>query len=209
MNRTLLLASLAVIALVACRPKVPPLRGDVAPARIPAARLPSHHQKVVFRWTYADRNFRARGEGVARVSPPDSVRLDFFLDRGMGGGSAHLIGNDLRAPNDRMVRSVLPPVPLLWAALGRLSIGTPPDTVARLAGDTLRVEIGRGSTWRVTFVRDSLSELMHVKGGRIQQFVQRDSARVRFRDPGASRDLQLTIVRVDTVPGGFDASIWR
>ena len=209
MSRPFLAAALVALALVACRPKVRPLSGDVAPARIPAAVLPPHHQKVVFRWTYSDRNFRARGEGVARISPPDSVRLDFFLDRGMGGGSAHLFGDELRAPNDRMVRNVLPPVPLLWAALGRLSIGTPPDTVARQAGDTLRVDVGRGSTWRVTFVRDSLQELMLAKGGRVQQFVQRNAGQVRFRDPGASRDLQLTIVRVDTVPGGFDASIWR
>jgi hypothetical protein len=51
---------------------------------------------------------------------------------------------------------------------------------------------------------------MLVRDGRIRQFVQRYGAgQVRFRDPGASRDLRLTIVRVDTIPGGYDASIWR
>jgi hypothetical protein len=209
MRRSLSLVGAALV-VGACTPKAPPLRGDVAPASIPAAELPPHHQKIVFRWTYDDRNFRARGEGVARVSPPDSVRLDFFLDRGMGGGNAFLIGDRLRAPDNRMMRNVLPPVPLLWAALGRLSIGAPPDTVARVAGDTLRVEVGSVERWRVTFVSDSLRGLMLVRDGRIRQFVQRDgTGQVRSRDPGASRDLRLTIVRVDTIPGGYDATIWR
>jgi hypothetical protein len=197
-------------ALLACTPKAPALRGEVVPSRLPRAELPELRRKVVFQWRYSDRNYRAQGEGVARVSAPDSVRLDFFLDRGMGGGHAVLIGEELRAPNADMVRNVLPPPALLWAALGRLSIGALPDTVARLAGDTLFVETGRSPRWRATFVGDSLRGLMLIDGGRIGQNVRHDgSGGVRFRDPRLGRDLRLTIVRVDTVAEGFDASIWR
>lgn len=193
-----------------CTPKAPPLRGDLAPARFPAAELAPVARKIVFRWTYQDRNLRVRGEGVARVAPPDSARLDFFVDGGLGGGRAVLVGNQLRTTDDDMVRNVVPPPALLWAALGRLSIGTPPDTMARSTGDTLRADIGRDPRWRVVFVGDSLRELVLIDDGKVRQLVTRaaDGA-VRFRNPGAGRDLRLTITRIDTVPDGFDAAIFR
>ncbi len=198
-----------VLGLLACAPKAPPLRGDVAPARLPAARLEPVARKIVFRWTYQDRNFRVRGEGVARVTPPDSARLDFFLDGGLGGGRAVLVGDTLRAPDDQ-VEEFVPPPPLLWAALGRLSIGTLPDTMARIAGDTLRADIGREPRWRVAFVRDSLRELTLIADGKVRQYVTRSpEGRVRFRDVRGGRELRLTITRIDTVPDGFDAALFR
>jgi len=47
---------------------------------------------VVFQWELVDGEITARGDGVARIASPDSVRLDFFLGGGMGGGAAVLIG---------------------------------------------------------------------------------------------------------------------
>jgi hypothetical protein len=198
-----------VVGLLACAPTAPPLRGDVAPARFPAAELAPVARKIVFRWTYQDRNFRVRGEGVARVAPPDSARLDFFIDGGLGGGRAVLVGDTLRAPDDQ-VEDFVPSPPLLWAALGRLSIGTPPDTMARIAGDTLRADIGRGPRWRVAFVGDSLRELTRIEDGKVRQYVTRASdGGVRFRDVRGGRELRLTITRIDTVSDGFDAAIFR
>ena len=40
----------------------------------------------------------ARGEGVARIASPDSVRMDFFLGGGLGSGAAVLIGDSLSGP---------------------------------------------------------------------------------------------------------------
>src|SRR5918911_2139147 len=99
-------------AIVGCAPKAPPLRGAIVPPRLPDAALPPVHRRLVFQWSYTDNDFRMRGEGVARVAPPDSVRLDFFVSGGLGGGRALLIGDELRAEGEDKVKRLLPPVPL-------------------------------------------------------------------------------------------------
>lgn len=201
--------ALALLA-AACAPHVTPLRGTPAPARLPATELPPVHRQLTFRWSYVDNDFHVSGEGAARIAPPDSVRLDFFVANGLGGGYALLLGDSLftPGPSDR-VRSYLPPVPLLWAALGRLRVPASPDTVARVDGDTLRAEIGRDRAWRATFVRDVLRRLDLIEGSRVPQWVVRDSGgRIEYVHAAARRRLDLTILRVDTLDS-FDASIWR
>lgn len=208
--RRSLIAVAASLAVAACAPKAVPLRGAPAPARIPSTELPPVHRQVGFLWTYADQDFRVKGEGAARVAPPDSARLDFFVDEGLGGGRALLIDDRLSTPgpSDR-VRDYLPPAPLLWAALGRLRVPAARDTVARVDGDTLRVEIGRDPAWRATFVRDDLRRLELIDGGRVPQWVTREpGGRVHYENARARRRLDLTITRVDTLPA-FDATIWR
>ncbi|MBX6333386.1 MAG: hypothetical protein IRY91_16180 [Gemmatimonadaceae bacterium] len=205
----------ALVALAACAPKAPPLAGVPAPARLPATALPPVHRQLTFRWSYADPDLQARGEGAARVAPPDSVRLDLFLGNGVSGGRAILIGDSLETPDGDRVRSYLPPVPLLWAALGRLHVAPAPDTVARVDGDTLRVEIGHNPVWRAAFVHDELRRVDLIEGGRIRQSLTLDAGaprgqagHIQYTHTGARRKLELTIVRVDTV-SGFDAAIWR
>lgn len=198
-----------LVALTACLPKAPPLRGAPVPARLPSTELPPGHRKLVFEWRYADNSLQARGEGAARVAAPDSVRIDLFIGGGLGSGRALLIGNDLDTPQSEGIRQYLPPVPLLWAALGRLSVPPAPDTVARVDADTLRVEIGRDPRWRATFVGSELRRLELIDGGRIPQWVTRDSdGRIHYEHAGAERRLDLAVVRVDTVPA-FDAAIWH
>ncbi|MGH7624907.1 MAG: hypothetical protein ACREOJ_06290 [Gemmatimonadaceae bacterium] len=193
----------------ACAPKAPPLAGAVVPATIPRTALPPVHRTIVFQWSFTDDNVRVRGDGAARVAPPDSVRLDFFVANGMGSGYALLVGDSVRTPSGDAVRRYLPPVPLLWAALGRLAVPAAPDTAARVDGDTLRVEIGHDPGWRATFVDRQLGRLEVVDGGRIPQWLTRSSTgSVRYEYSRARRALQLTIERVDTVPA-FDAKIWR
>ena len=178
-------------------------------AGIPDSRLPPVHRQLTFTWTYRGPDFRAKGDGAARVAPPDSVRLDFFVGEGMGGGRAVLLDDELATPGDKRIRAYLPPVPLLWGALGRLHVPASADTVARVDGDTMRVEIGRDPAWRATFVRGALRRLEEIEGGRVPQWVARDSAGgVRYEQERQHRTLELTIVRVDTLPG-FDAAIWR
>ena len=128
--------ALLVAVLAGCRPSAPPLQGAPVPAVLPRAELPPVHLKYVFKWVYFDGDTQLNGDGAARISPPDSARLDFFLARGMGSGHVLLIGNDLRTPGPNQVRVLVPPPPLLWASLGRLDVPGAPDTVARAAGDT-------------------------------------------------------------------------
>ncbi|HEX4933897.1 MAG TPA: hypothetical protein VFV33_11995, partial [Gemmatimonadaceae bacterium] len=158
-------------------------------------------------WEYDDPIFTARGEGVARIAPPDSVRLDFFTDGNLGGGFALLIGDRLSTPaNDDAVR-YLPPVPLLWAALGRLRVAGR-DTVARLAADTLRADIGPSPVWRAAFSGAELVSLQRVDGQRVRESVQRDSMLVRYRNFGSRRRLTLTVLRRLADPP-YDEAIWH
>jgi hypothetical protein len=209
MRSTPVWVALLTVVIGACGPKVGPLAGTVAPVRVPRTDLPRVNQRIRFTWTYADLDMRGRGDGVARVAPPDSVRLDLFLAGGNTGGRAVLIDDQLRAPGGAMVRSFLPPPPMLWAALGRLHIPPTADTAVRVDGDTVRADIGRDPRWRVTFVGQHLRRLELIHGDRLQQWVERTpDHKVTYRHLRANRALDLNIVRVDTV-SGFDATIWR
>ncbi|MDF1505071.1 hypothetical protein [Roseisolibacter sp. H3M3-2] len=211
MTRWSLAAPLAALALTAagCAPLVRPRAGAPTPeVALPRTALAPTPQRLVFRWRYDEaEGFSARGEGVARLAPPDSGRLDFFVDGGMGGGYAVLIGDRVSAPGGDMIRRLIPPAPLLWAALGRLALPAASDTTVRSSGDTVRADVGRGPTWRVTYVAGRLRRIERIDGGRIQEWVQRDSSAVRYRHEGERRALSLDVQRTETVDA-FPASIW-
>ena len=197
-----------LVVVGACAPRAQPLPGVPVPARLPPGQLPPEHRRAIFQWRYADVDMQASGEGAARVAPPDSVRLDLFIAGGLGGGRAYLIGDTVIVPGGEMMRRFLPPPPLLWAAVGRLAVPPARDTTARLDGDTLRVDIGRDPTWRVTFDEGFVARLERIEGGRVVEWVSRTAAGiVRYRNESARRSLDLTITRTETVPP-FDASIW-
>jgi hypothetical protein len=208
--RTAAIAAVLVPLAGACAPRARPLAGTPVPAaRVPTAAVPPGHHHVVFRWRYEDSDMQARGEGVARVASPDSARLDFFVDPGIGAGYALLIGNDLQAPGIALVRRYLPPPPLLWASLGRLQVPASADTVARVDGETIRADIGRSPIWRATFTGDRLVRLERIADGRVVERVVRGAGdEVRYDHLGARRSLTLTVSRQSEVPP-FDATIWR
>ena len=116
----------------------------------------------------------ARGEGAIRTASPDSARLDLFLNSGVAVGRATLIGDKLTATNQAQVERVLPPAPMLWAALGRLAIPALPDTVVTIEGDVVHADIGRPAVWRVTLKGNRLMQLARLSGGRIAEVVTRD-----------------------------------
>jgi hypothetical protein len=201
--------ALLVFASVACRPRLTPLVGELRPgSSLPITRLSPGHTQIVFNWDLDDRDMSGRGEGVARVASPDSARLDFFLSGGLGNGAAVLIGDSLRTPGGDMARRFIPPPTLLWAALGRVALPNLPDTVIRVDGATLRADIGSPVTFRLTFDHDSLVRAERVDGGRVAEWVERSGSRMRYRNEGARRSLQLVVTRTEHPPG-FDASIWR
>ena len=164
----------------------------------------------MFRWQLDDPDITARGEGAARVTAPDSARLDFFLAGGAASGLAILIGDDLRLPPraEELSQRLVPPAPLLWAALGRLGLPGANDTTVRVDADTTRADIGSPVAWRLTFVRDSLRRVDRVQGGRIIEWVERfPDGRIRYRHEPNRRQLELTITRSDAV-SAFDPEIW-
>lgn len=191
-----------------CAPRLAPITGAPAPARLPRTDLRPGHWKIVFNWVLEDRDMAGRGEGVARIASPDSARLDFFLSGGIGAGAALLIGDTVRAPGPDIVRRLVPEPALLWGALGRVQVPALSDTSARLDGTTLRVDLGKPIAWRLTFRADTLVRLEHVENGRVIEWVaRRDTAHVLYRNESERRSLELTVTRLEKV-GEFDASIW-
>jgi len=207
-NRTLLAAGLLVTA-TACAPRARPLAGTPTPDRVlPVIELAPGHRRIVFRWDYEENSLLVRGEGAARIAPPDSARVDLFLGNGVQVGRAVLIGDRFTSTNQSQVERVLPPPPMMWAAFGRLAIPPLPDTVITTEGDILRADIGRPAEWRVTMRGTRLIQLARLGGGRIVETVTRDEAgRLLYEVPGR-RKLWLGITRDEEVPA-FDASIWR
>jgi hypothetical protein len=206
-----LVAVLTLAAIAGCRPpSVAPLQGAPVPAaQLPRGTLPDGNRKIVFKWELRDGDVNARGDGVARIASPDSVRLDFFLGGGFGGGAAVLIGDSLQVPGPEAARRLIPPRSLLWAALGRLDIPAERDTVVRVDAGVLRADIGTPVRWRATFHGDTLTRLERVDGGRLQEWVERAGDQsVQYRNEAARRTLSLVIQRSDAVPA-FDPTIWR
>jgi hypothetical protein len=204
------LAGAIILVCSGCARRLPPLTGTPVPAALPRTDFPPGYRQIVFRWELEDVDFSSRGEGAARIAPPDSVRLDFFLAGGLASGAAILIGDELRLPplGDDLARRVVPPPPLLWGALGRVALPAIADTVARVDADTLRVDIGTPVVWRLTFFRDTLRRLERVEGGRVTEWVERSSdGHVRYRNQSSRRQLDLVITRSQDA-GAFDRSIW-
>lgn len=206
-SRALIVVVAASLAASCAAPRLRPLVGAPTVARFPSTELPAVHRQIVFDWELVDRDVTGRGEGVARVAGPDSARLDLFLAGGFGSGAAILIGDSLHVPGTGLPRRLVPPPPLLWAALGRVALPALSDTTARVDGELLRVDIGKPASWRLTFRRDSLVRLERIRDGRIVEWVERGGNIVHYRSEEARRALSLTIKRAQEVPP-FDASIW-
>jgi hypothetical protein len=197
------------LAVASCAPKARPLAGAPAPAQLPQTQMATRPQRVVFRWEYAEESVGARGEGVARMAPPDSARLDFFLDGGLGGGYAILIDDALTVPGGDAIKRLLPPAPRDARAPPRGAVPALPDTVARVSGDTLRADIGGSNGWRATFVDGRLSRLDRVNAGRLVEWVSRSAdGVVRYHHESARRTLGLNVTRTEEV-SGHAASIWN
>jgi hypothetical protein len=205
----LLLGATALAAAACAPPRAAPLAGAPAPVQaLPKGSLPDGNRKLVFAWELHDGEINARGDGVARIASPDSVRLDFFLAGGFGSGAAVMIGDSLRVPGPDLARKLIPPRALLWAALGRFQLPAEPDTVVRVDVGVLRADIGAPVHWRASFRGDTLVRLERLDGGRIQEWVERSpDQRVQYRNEAARRTLSLVIQRSDAV-AAFHPSIW-
>lgn len=217
------LLAVALASAAACAPAARPLRGDATRALLPPSVLPASPQQLRFTWSYKDETFEASGDGVVRTMAPDRGRLDFFLRNGMAGGYAILIGDSLTVPGIELVRRFLPPVPLLWATLGRLAVPGTRDTIARVDGDTLRADFGAlkggdastadGRAWRVTYAGTALAGVERIEDGKVVEWITRRRGstgqwELRYVHERAKRGLRIAVTDTLTVEG-FDDAIWR
>jgi len=203
----------AIVMLAGCAaPRLTPLlNATPVPAQepLPLIELPRHNQRIVFSWRLQEAELEVRGEGAARISAPDSARVDLFVAGGLGSGSAWVIGDRMRLDAPDALLKVLPPPAFLWAALGRFSIPPGADTVVVRSDTSLTAEIGPSPRWRLTIQDRQIMRLERADGDRVVDRLERkrDGALVYFHAP-TRRQLTLSITRVDSVPT-FDASIWR
>ncbi|MDQ6737053.1 MAG: hypothetical protein M3Z30_05070 [Gemmatimonadota bacterium] len=150
----------------------------------------------------------ARGDGVARLGPPDHARVDLFLGGGFGAAAAILVGDSLIVPPGAAGLNLVPPAPLLWAALGRLALPATRDTVIRVSGDTLRASLGSPVQWRITSVAGKLTRVERISGDRIVEWVERRPGKQIRYELSGQRSLVLDIQNQQPVTA-FDASIWH
>ncbi|MGI8617629.1 MAG: hypothetical protein ACR2L6_00890 [Gemmatimonadaceae bacterium] len=189
-------------------PAAQPLAGAPAPVlALPTSALAPGYRQIVFNWEYEQGDARMRGEGVVRIAPPDSARLDLFLGGGFGSGAAILIGDELRAPLVPAAERLIPPPPMMWAALGRLAIPAAADTTVRVDGTTIRADIGAAPVWRVKFHGSRLALLERIDDGRVRDFVNRREREVVYESFSPRSKLTLRITRDEPVMA-FDAKIW-
>ncbi len=210
-TRTLLGVGIALsLCIAGCAARIHPLPG-VAPenAVLPPFSLPATPQKITFKWELDDNSIVARGDGVARLEAPDHARVDLFLGGGFGGAAgAILLGDSLIVPPNSSGRDLVPPAPLLWAALGRLALPAVPDTIIRVVGDTLRASLGTPVQWRITSVAGELTRVERISGDRIVEWVDRIPGKQTRYELSGRRSLVLDIETQQPV-APFDPSIWR
>lgn len=213
----------ALAVLHACTPHAQPLIGTATHAALPSVQMPVGNRQMNFTWKYKDDTFEANGDGVVRATFPDHARLDFFLKGGLGGGMAILVGDSLIIPGIELVRRFLPPVPLLWATLGRLAVPATADTVARLDGDTLRADLGvlhgadaakaGGRAWRIALVARNLARVDRIENGKVVEWISRavtpdGKGELRYVNESGRRSLSISVTDTRTVEA-FDDAIWR
>lgn len=209
----LLLAGLAGCASATggARSAGPP-QPDLAAAAM-AATAPRRAVQATFAWQLQDKSARFNGRGVVRMEAPYRARIDLFGPRGETVLSAAAVGDDLRLPPGAKADR-LPPVPLLWSALGVLrppAGATLTGTRVDSAGETLDYT-ENGDHWRFEIEHGRLTRATWDPHGGGRHSVRIEAgrplpAKADYRDWIAFRELVLTLEHVKNV-AGFPAQIW-
>ena len=105
----------------------------------------------------------------------------------------------------------------------RLALPPTPDTIARIDGDTLRVDLGRlrgadaskadGRAWRLLFAPTALVRAERIESGRRVEWMSRRRSTagqwdVQYIHERAQRRLTISVTDT-TLVEGFDDAIWR
>lgn len=218
------LGAALIVAAAACAGATAgsPLPSDRARAMAEEARRRGRLAapvQIVFEWNLRDGRSRIGGRGAARMEPPARARLDLFTDNGETAARAALVDDELRIPPGAD-RRLVPPPPLLWAALGVFRPGPGATFLGaeelegerhRLrydlgGGRELRYEVGRrGSVLRAELARDDgVVERVRVDRDGEERF----PVRARYRHLPDVRELRVERESVERVDA-HDPGIWN
>lgn len=196
-------------------PLVPDLLGPVSRDSALAwtrATLPVAGTAIRFRWRYQDERLRWPGRGTARLAPPDSLRVDYVGALGARSGAAVVVGDSvIWAEPAGDFETMVPAIPLLWAALG---IVRPPASDAVVSGATL-TERSTRMLWRFARGADTLEYVATsgeartleaewrrrgrtVARSRTEYDARAQPATARIDFPEANARFELTVVGIDS-----------
>lgn len=188
------LVALSAAVAAACAPPPetgPPVDDPAALAdRAAAASGPAAPSRVRFRWEYADEKGRLTGEGVARVNPPDSFRLDLFSSA-EGSMAAALV--DGRLSTLGQIEDVeLPAPPFLYGMAGLFRPGAAqPAAGFRVDGEVVLVyRVSEGTERRVRLREGRIVEMEERDGRRTLRRIRVSWPETQARDdgPGEAED---------------------
>ena len=181
--------------------------------------VPGHGTAIRFRFLFQDKRRHWGGRGTARVAPPDSLRFDYVGPLGLGAGAAVVVGDStVWADPEENFRSLVPGIPMLWAALG---IVRPPASDARVESGG----VAPRTIWRFVHGGDTLDYVASDGAMRILEAEWRREGKVLARSrtefdgralpakarvdfPEAPARFDLTVVAVDTA-AAFAPALWR
>ena len=173
--------------------------------------------RAIFAWSLNEAGMRVHGRGVARMEPPYRLRLDLFLENGETLAQAALVGDDIRIP-PWTPAEVIPPPPLLWAALG---VFRPGNGVPLVGGETpseneivLRYLLSSEMQLRFKITDGDVEEAELIRDGHVEErvrVVRADAANAlpdaTYRNLRAFRELRIALETVEHVEG-FPPDIW-
>lgn len=188
--------------------------------------LPRGATLIRFRWRYEDERVKYAGRGTARIAPPDSMRFDYSGPLGLGAGAAMVVGDSvIWADPEENFRSLVPAIPMLWAALAMVQAPREDAVVSGFVDSTAN---RRRIIWRFAQQEDTLDYVASTGStGRVLEAEWRSrgkvlarsrtqfdaqapprpvSARVDF--PEASARFELTVGMVDTA-AVIPPELWR
>jgi hypothetical protein len=191
-----------------------------APASDPAALADSIRRatmlrgarQLTFGWELDEAGAKFRGRGVARVSPPDRIRLDLFGPRGETYLAAALVNETPRIPAAVEGRVPMPSPALLWGALGVVK----PPAAARLVSaspSSLRYDAGDAVAIEYRLEGGALRSVRRLVRGGLRESIELSRAadgsvrRAEYRDWAAYRTLTLTL-ESSTDVASFSEDTW-
>lgn len=128
--------------------------------------------RIVFGWDYTGERGDLRGDGVARVNPPDRFRLDLF---GAGEGSLQATLVDGRLATSGDLEGVeLPPSVFLYAMTGIFRPGDAPPSGGFQNGDlrVLGYEAPEGRARYFYLTDDRLTRVEERRGSRRERWIE-------------------------------------
>lgn len=171
--------------------------------------------RIRFRWQYGDERGRLSGDGVARVNPPDSFRLDLFSS---GEGSmAVALSDDSLSTLGEIDDLRLPSAPFLYAMAGLFRPGAagPAEGYRRDGGAVLVYETADGSRRSFFLEGERLMGLEERSGSRVTQRIRlewsgegRWPSQAEYRDLVAPRRVRWELEEARREPARFSSEIY-